>query len=146
MRVVGHFDGGARKNVAIAGAGAVVYDVDGRELAARAQFLRGVTVPEAEYTGLILVMATAIELGATELLAMGDAELVVRQVNGLYQCKALNLQPFLASVRAWFPLFNDVEVREFPKAGPKNKRRWGNARADELANMAMNREAHVRER
>lgn len=142
MKVICHCDGGARQQGLVAGAGAVVYDTAGNELAARAHFMQRVTVPQAEYTGLILALTMAAELGATSVEVLMDAELIARQFNGTYRCQKAHLKPLLALARAHAARFEICVVREFPKAGPRMKRRYGNVRADELANIAMDTRAH----
>jgi ribonuclease HI len=143
VKVVVHFDGGCRASKGLAAGGAVVYDTAGNELAARARFVPGKTTPEAEYTGLILGLETALELGGTDVVAWGDAELIVRHVDGRYQCKAAHLRPYLHKVWELGSRFEHRQVMEFPKAGDKNKRRHLNVRADELANLAMDRQADI---
>lgn len=132
-----HFDGGARPKIGVYAGAAVAYDDDGVELATRAQLMRDVTVPIAEYTGLILGLNLARELEATHVDVLGDAELIVRQVDGRYACRNARLRPLLAMVKLLMEPFEECRVREFPKAGPKMKRRWGNERADQLANECM---------
>lgn len=121
----------------IAAGAAVAYDEQGKELGTKSHFLEHVTTPVAEYTGLILALQLAYELGATHVTVLGDAELVVRHVDGRYQCRQPHLQPILELVRRHMARFETCVVREFPKAGPKHKRRYGNARADELASECM---------
>lgn len=137
-----HFDGACSMSKNIAAGAAVLFDDQGNELAHRTQFLTHVTTPVAEYTALILGLALAAEhagaeVAQTDVLALGDAELIVRHVDGRYQCKKVHLKPLLGMVRLWSQMFASCEVREFPKAGPKNKRRFGNARADRLASECM---------
>lgn len=143
VKMVIHFDGGCRASKKLAAGGAVVYDVKGNELAARARFVPGRTTPEAEYTGLILGLETALELGATEVSVWGDAELIVRHVDGRYACRKEHLRVLLHKVWELGGQFERNTINEFPKAGPKNKRRHMNERADELANLAMDAQADI---
>lgn len=142
MRLIIHFDGGCSTAKGIAAGAAVLYDEQGNELATRTQFLERVTTPVAEYTALHLGLALAAEyagaeVGQTHVLALGDAELIVRHVDGRYRCTKPHLQAMLAMVKLLMRPFASCEVREFPKAGPQNKRRWGNERADQLASECM---------
>lgn len=137
MQVTVHFDGGCRTKAGLAAGAAVVYDEVGSELMTRSHVLRETTTPVAEYTGLILGLTMARELRAKDVTAMGDAELIVRQVNGVYKCLKPHLIPLLAYVHTLQGMFESCVIVEFPKAGPQMKRRHGNARADELANAAM---------
>ena len=137
MKVTMMFDGACSVARGIAAGGAVVYDEKGAELAARGVFLRGRTTPEAEYAGLITGLEVALELGATHIICLGDAELIVRQVDGRYACRKPHLKVLLDRVIRLGGQFELATIRELPKAGPKMKRRHGNVRADALAGMAM---------
>lgn len=137
MRVVIKCDGGCATGGHVAAGAAIVYDQSGNELGRRAKFLKGVTTPIAEYTGLITGLALAQELGATHVVAWMDAELIVRQVDGRYRCQHPRLRPMLGLVRAHMARFESAEVRELPRAGPKMKRRHANADADALATECM---------
>lgn len=131
------FDGGCSMKKGIAAGAAVAYDEVGTELAYRAKFLTAVTTPIAEYTALITGLQLARSLGATEVVALGDAELIIRHVDRRYRCRDATLQVLLASVDAHMAVFQRCDVRELPKAGPKNKRRFGNVRADAIAGDCM---------
>lgn len=137
VKVIIHFDGGCRMKRNIAAGAAVIFDENGKELATEAKVLRDATTNVAEYTGLIIGLIRARQIDARQVKVLGDSELVVRQVNGVYRCT----KPHLAALRDYVLLlmqcFEACEIIEFPKAGPKNKRRYGNDRADQLANEAM---------
>lgn len=142
MKLVCHFDGGCRQAKGIAAGAAVLYDEQGNELATRSRLLRGVTTPIAEYTGLHLGLELAAEhagadVALVHVLALGDAELIVRHVDGRYQCRKATLRAMLDMAHLLMRPFASCEVREFPKAGPHGKRRWGNERADQLATECM---------
>lgn len=137
MKVLVHFDGGCRTSMGIAAGAAVVYDEAGNELKHAAKVLHRTTTPVAEYTGLILGLRMASELGAREVECMGDAELIVRQVDGRYNCTKQHLMLLRNEVWRLGGLFDKAIIREFPKGGPQNKRRHGNVRADALAGEAM---------
>lgn len=143
MKLTAHFDGACSTSRGIAAGAAVIYDEQGNELATRAHFLERTTTPVAEYTGLILALQLARELGGTEVTILGDAELIVRHVDGRYVCRQKHLQPLLEMVRIHMRAFESCVVREFPRAGPKMKRRYGNARADQLAGECMEAGAAV---
>jgi ribonuclease HI len=46
---------------------------------------------EAEYTGLVIGLKAALEGGYKRLVINGDSTLVVKQMQGIWQCKAGNL-------------------------------------------------------
>ena len=135
MKITCLFDGSCLHGVDGAGA-AVAYDKDGNELGRRARYLPGpgVTVNQAEYTGLRLALELARDLGADDVEVFGDSELICRQFTGAYACRNDALKHLLAKVRfiaRTMPA--SVVVKELPKSGPKRKRRFGNVEADALA-------------
>jgi len=124
-------DGGSRGNPGPAGAGAVLYDAEGREVAALCRYLGRATNNMAEYTALNLGLAEAQRLGAQELTIKMDSELVVRQLQGTYKVKAPGLRPLYAEACRRLQGFRRVSIMHVP--------REANRRADELANQAMDR-------
>jgi ribonuclease HI len=83
----------------------------------------------AEYRALLLGIARAKELGATELELIGDSELIVRQVRGEYRVKDAGLRPLHAQVRDALEGFDQWTIRHV--------RREHNAAADALVNEAL---------
>lgn len=146
MNVVIQFDGGCSMKHGIAAGAAVAYTEDGVELARRAVFLVDATTPIAEYTGLIVGLQLASELRATRVKAWGDAELIVRHVDGRYRCRSESLRGPLELVWRLMASFESCEVLEFPKAGPQLKRRHSNVAADALAARAMELRSNIYER
>jgi ribonuclease HI len=126
-KIVIHSDGSRTAGAAVA------YDLTGVKLAERARVVVDGTVPICEYTGLIVGMRLARDLGATEVECWMDAELVARHATGEYACRDAKLKPYLAQVRSLQAEFEAAEIRLFPKAGPRMKRRHMNVEADALA-------------
>jgi len=124
-----HTDGGSRGNPGPAGAGAVIYDDEGREVAALSRYLGRTTNNEAEYQALLLGLAEARRLGAARLTVKMDSELIVRQLEGQYRVKAPGLKPLYAEAKLLLKDFSSVTILHV--------RRNLNQRADELANQAM---------
>ncbi|MCF8034478.1 MAG: ribonuclease HI family protein [Desulfarculaceae bacterium] len=124
-------DGGSRGNPGPAGAGAVLYDSQGQEVAGLSRYLGVATNNEAEYQGLIMGLEEARRLGAGELSIKLDSELIVRQLEGRYRVKAPGLKPLYAKVKGLLQSFAKVSILHVPRAQ--------NARADQLANQAMDR-------
>jgi ribonuclease HI len=78
------FDGGSRGNPGIAaGAAVVVLPTGEKEIVTK--FLDRATNNDAEYTGLIIGLQKAKELGITKLAIKGDSNLVVNQVLGKWK-------------------------------------------------------------
>lgn len=151
MHVTIFFDGGTRVHHGIAAGAAVVLDDDGKELGTAALFLDGETRNNvAEYTGLIIGLQLALALGATQAHAYGDSELVLRQVNDVYQTKKAHLIPLRNRARELGWKFSGgIAFKEIPKArkiGSKSqelRRRNGNERADRLCSETMDCQHNV---
>ena len=135
MKVTMHIDGGARGNPGNAGAGIVLRDADGGPLLEAGYYLGHQTNNVAEYTALLKGLEAAKRAGATVLSIFSDSELLVRQINGEYRVR----NPALKD------LFDDAfsRLRSFEKWEVRHVRREQNARADELANLAMDAGADV---
>ena len=119
MHVVVHVDGGARGNPGPAAAAAVVSTPDGDVLDSANELLGVATNNVAEYRGLLLGLARAKALGATEVDVVNDSELVARQLTGDYRVKKEQLKPLhqqalkaLGGFRAW-------SIRSVPRE-PRN--------------------------
>ncbi|XP_077219715.1 uncharacterized protein LOC143853904 [Tasmannia lanceolata] len=81
-----HVDGSAGKTGH--GAGVVLHDPEGftLEYALRLDFKASNN--EAEYEALLAGVSLATELGAGKLKVYSDSQLVVNQVNGIYEARA----------------------------------------------------------
>ena len=129
-------DGGARGNPGPAGVGASIQDATGNEVATVSEYIGETTNNMAEYHGAILGLKKLKSLigknktkDASVELRM-DSELVVKQLTGVYQLKEETLHtPFIA--------IHNMRVADFPKLTITHVRREDNARADQLANEAM---------
>ena len=87
----------------------------------------------AEYRALLLGLARARELGATEVEVVNDSELVAKQVNGAYKVKHAAMKPLHAAALEALGGFERWQVRTV--------RREANAHADRLVNEALDRPA-----
>jgi ribonuclease HI len=130
------FDGGSRGNQSAnrrkAGAGFVLYDDRGVEIACGWAFLNKMTNNCAEYSALLQGVQLAISLGINHLDVFGDSELIVKQMNGVYKVKDPEMKKYHTSVKASLKHFDNVKLRHIFRAS--------NKRADELANYAMDTE------
>ena len=129
MHVVVHVDGGARGNPGPAAAAAVVSTPDGRILDEAAIALGTTTNNVAEYRALALGLERARALGATEVDAINDSELVARQVTGEYKVRKPELAPLHAEVLRALAGFERWSIRSVPRAQ--------NAAADALVNQVL---------
>jgi len=125
------FDGGARGNPGIAGSGMVLYDPDDMsEVWCGWKYLGdNATNNAAEYSGLLLGIQCARSLGVRKLRAEGDSLLIVRHMNGSYKAREPNLKKLLKACKDAIQNLEFFEIDHIP--------RNANARADQLANQAM---------
>jgi ribonuclease HI len=136
MKLTNHVDGGARGNPGPAAAACVVSSPTGEVLAERAQLLGTATNNVAEYRALLLGLARARELGASEVEVIGDSELIAKQVQGIYKVKHAAMRPLYLEAMQAFRGFERWTIRTVPRAQ--------NAHADALVNAALDQAAAAR--
>jgi len=136
MRYVVHTDGAARGNPGPAAIGIVVQDETGHTVYESSRTLGTHTNNEAEYMALIAALHYLKESGINSAEFRLDSELVIRQIKGEYRVKEPRLQSLYAQVTM---LLNAVPRHTF-----RHVRREQNARADALANEALDAEAGAR--
>lgn len=129
MKYIVHTDGAARGNPGPAAIGVVIEDDEGRTVYEASRALGVRTNNEAEYLALITALEYIKGARPAEAEFRLDSELVVRQLNGQYKVKEPRLQALYGQV---IMLLNAV-----PKYKIRHVRREDNARADGLANEAL---------
>ena len=122
-------DGAARGNPGPAGAGILLLDDRGREVAAKGLSLGECTNNVAEYRALILGLQEARRHGAGELAIHLDSELIVKQLLGSYRVKDSKLKPLHAEAAVLLEGFRSYRIVHVP--------RRDNQRADQLANQGI---------
>lgn len=127
-RAILRTDGGARGNPGPAGAGFVI-EVDGSVVCSGGRYLGETTNNVAEYEALVWGLQNVAELGYDAVTVFADSELIVKQLNGVYRVKNVNLKPLFLRALELLRGFRDREVRHVLRAQ--------NRAADEMANMAM---------
>ena len=124
------FDGGARGNPGVAGAGVVLLSPEGEVLHKKSLYLGDDrTNNQAEYEALILGLQMGLDLGHKKLEVEGDSLLVIHQVVGDWQVRSTALALLKERVVAVLDQMEDVVIRHIP--------RDENKIADQLANTAM---------
>lgn len=98
-------DGGSRGNPGPSAYAFILVSEDGKTISEQAQFLGKATNNEAEYKGLLAGLAAAKEKGADEIEVTMDSEVVVKQMQGLYNVNAANLVPLHKEARKRFAEF-----------------------------------------
>jgi len=122
-------DGACRGNPGTGGAGAVITDEADTILWEGKAYLGHCTNNVAEYQALILGLKGALAQGFNQLDVYLDSELLANQINGSYKVKNENLKILMQDVRSLLSSFKSVRV--------KHVLRCHNARADKLANLAI---------
>lgn len=135
MGLIIHIDGGARGNPGPAGAGVVVQREDGTLIHEGAYFLGHQTNNAAEYHALIRGLQRAARCGDQPISVCSDSELLVRQITGEYRVKSPKLAQLFEQAQMLLLKVSCWKVQHV--------RREANKRADELANLAMDRERDV---
>ena len=83
---------------------------------------------EAEYEALIFGLLLALFMEVRSLRAYGDSQLIIRQVNDIYEVRKPELMPYCAAARNLMEKFQHVEVHHVPRSR--------NAPADALVKLA----------
>jgi ribonuclease HI len=129
MKVVVHVDGGSRGNPGPGAAASVVSTPAGEVLDEASELLGTVTNNVAEYRALLLGLARARALGATEVEVVNDSELIAKQIQGLYKVKHVAMRPLYSDAMTALRGFGAWKIRSVPRAQ--------NAHADALVNAAL---------
>lgn len=129
VKVIVHVDGGSRGNPGPAAAASVVSSPEGEVLDEASELLGIVSNNVAEYRALLLGLARARTLGASEVEVVNDSELIAKQVQGLYKVKHAAMRPLHAEAIGVLRGFEAWRIRTVPRAQ--------NAHADALVNSAL---------
>jgi probable phosphoglycerate mutase len=129
--IFAHCDGGSRGNPGPSGYGAVITDAAGEPVAQLSEFLGIRTNNFAEYSGLLAVLAWALEHGHPRLKVVSDSELMVKQIQGKYKVNSPDLKPLWQQARDRIAKLDGFEI--------SHALRHKNQAADALANQAMDR-------
>jgi orotate phosphoribosyltransferase len=127
-RMILQTDGASAGNPGPAGAGYVIFDESGKEIARGSRPLGRATNNVAEYQALLLGLAAAASKGATDLTVRLDSEFVVKQMLGQYRVKHPDMQPLHQQARQAASAFSRIRFEHVPR----NKNRI----ADGLATRA----------
>lgn len=135
MNILMYIDGGSRGNPGPAAGGVVILDAEEVPLLEAGYWFGRKTNNQAEYGALLRGLDEALARGATEIHIRSDSELLVRQLNGDYRVKSEVIVPLFNQARTTLEKFKRWKAEHVPRAM--------NARADELANLAMDASADV---
>lgn len=135
LKVKLEFDGGSRGNPGPAALGVVLRGVDGQIVASLGRYIGTATNNVAEYNALIAGLELAKGLGVSGVDVFGDSQLVIKQMRGEYRVKHPAMRPLYEKACRLAGEFDEVTFTY--------NRRYHNAEADRLANLAMDRKGEV---
>jgi ribonuclease HI len=84
------------------------------------KYIPNATNNEAEYTGLILGLEKALELGIQQLKIEGDSNLVVNQVQGLWKVKEPRLVKYNQKAKELYAKFTEIRIYHIPREENKD--------------------------
>lgn len=122
-------DGGSRGNPGPGACGVVLKDRTGNIVKQAGKYLGSCTNNEAEYRGLILGLATALEMGVDSAEVLMDSELIVNQMRGAYRVKTPHLIPLYEQAKTLEQKLGAVTYFSVPRE--KNKQ------ADAIVNKVL---------
>ncbi|XP_074270946.1 uncharacterized protein LOC141594856 [Silene latifolia] len=102
-----YFDGSFTSNGSCVGV--VITSPKGREWKLTVTLHGHGTNNKVEYEALIIGLEKLIELGALHVRILGESQLVINQVNGLFKCKSLPLSQYLQRVEGLLKHFRRIE-------------------------------------
>ena len=131
-----YFDGASRSNPGPASYGGVIYAKESgsnvkQEVGVYYKYIGKETNNEAEYMGALKGIRKAISLNIRDLKVFGDSNLIIQQIKGAWKVKSANLKPIYNEIKG---LLHHFDTIEFSHVYRKN-----NKRADELANIALDK-------
>ena len=130
MRYQLYCDGASRSNPGDASIGISIL-LDGKEVHTISKKIGIATNNEAEYQALIDGLNYCVDNSIKEIEVFLDSNLVVEQVNKNFKVKAENLKVLNSKVDDLIQEFNFIEINHVY--------REENKRADQLANMALDK-------
>jgi ribonuclease HI len=120
------FDGKSEPNPGESSGGAVLFSKDKKVVFEVGEYIRYATNNQAEYTGLIIGLKLANEMGIKSLLVEGDSKLVINQTAGSWKVKNEGMKKLHADAREVALKFDFIAV--------KHVFRDNNQHADRLTN------------
>ncbi len=128
-KVILNVDGASRGNPGPSAIGVMIKN-ENREVIARISQTIGITTNnQAEYQALIAGLKKAISLGARQVILNSESELMVKQIQGSYRVKNVDIKPLYSEVVELAYSLSSFQIICVP--------REHNREADELANKAF---------
>jgi ribonuclease HI len=130
-----YFDGKAEPNPGKGGAGAVIYDRNGKTLFEKGRYFEFCTNNQAEYAGLIVGLEMARDNGIKKLHVYGDSLLVINQVTKKWKIKNEELSQLCNYVFTLLHNFDNISFEHVLR----NK----NTHADAITNEVVDCEEDI---
>jgi ribonuclease HI len=124
-------DGGARGNPGPAAIAFIIRSDAGVTLAKNSCYVGVCTNNQAEYKALLAALKSAAALKADTVTCHSDSELIVKQINGVYRVRDIELKVLWQEVREIRKLFRETKFVNVPRKHPAI------AEADELVNSSL---------
>ncbi|KAL0449271.1 UNVERIFIED_CONTAM: hypothetical protein Slati_1483500 [Sesamum latifolium] len=121
-----HVDGSS--TIQGSGAGIVITSPQGEDLEFTVKFDFKAFINEAEYEALVVGMKIAHEARTRHLLTYSDSQMVVKQVEGIYEAKEENMVQYLQQIAKLKTSFKSFQIIQIP--------REENVKADCLSKLA----------
>jgi len=123
-----YVDGASRGNPGAASIGASLLKGT-QEIGTVSESIGVATNNQAEYLALIAGLKLALTEGITSLEVFADSQLIERQIKKIYKVKNARMKPLYLQAVELINQFESFQINHIP--------REDNARADELANLAL---------
>ena len=105
------FDGLSQPNPGVSTGGAVLFSPSKKIIFERGEFIDFATNNQAEYTGLLIGLKSALEVGVKHLLVEGDSKLVICQTEGTWKVQNEELKVFNKKIKELADQFEFIAVR-----------------------------------
>lgn len=128
-------DGGSRGNPGPSASGYVIYDANDKVIVRAANYIGITTNNQAEYISIKNALACAKKISGGEALVFMDSQLVINQLNGVYQVKNKDLWPIYESVKELAKNFKKIRFTHTP--------REFNKVADALVNESLDKKEDI---
>jgi ribonuclease HI len=128
-------DGGSRGNPGPSASGFVIRDAQERLIFEGGKYLGITTNNQAEYQAVKLALEKALEIGAKHLSFRLDSQLVVNQLNRVYQIRNRDLWPIHAAIQ-------DLS-KKFQKVTFTHVHREFNTEADAMVNKILDQQGRA---
>ena len=109
-------DGGSRGNPGPSATGVVLLDMEDNVVKNSSKYIGETTNNQAEYQALLEGLELAGSLGVKELEVYMDSELIVKQINGIYKIKNVDLKPIYDDVKSKALNFSKISFTHVPRA------------------------------